>query len=329
MRRKVRRWGALAAGFLLLAVMAAAPWALAAVQTPEPTEEFYVADYAGVLTDDTCQEIVAKNDSLYAQCGAQVVVVTVDFLDGADIASYAYALFNDWGIGSAEENNGVLILLAIGEENYYMLQGKGLEEELSASVLQGILDEKMEPDFAKGDYDAAVLKTFGTVLDRLEDLYGIRVEADGAMQLPAEPEVQPSAPSSQSPGFFARFFGGILSLGKGVLMIIGIVLLVIILAVAGSFGRVRRRRYYAPPPPRPFWGGFRPHIHRAPPPPRPPRPPRFSGMGGFGGGPRGHGGGAFRGFGGGRSGGGGVSRGFGGGRSGGGGASRGGGAGRR
>ena len=63
----------------------------------EPTEQFYVADYANVLQQDTKDDIVEKNAVLYEQTGAQIVVVTVDFLDGMAIEDYALELFNEWG----------------------------------------------------------------------------------------------------------------------------------------------------------------------------------------------------------------------------------------
>ena len=92
--------------------------AVTAFAVVEPTEQFYVADYANVLQQDTKDDIVEKNAVLYEQTGAQIVVVTVDFLDGMAIEDYALELFNEWGIGSAEKNNGVLLLPAIGEEHY-------------------------------------------------------------------------------------------------------------------------------------------------------------------------------------------------------------------
>ena len=101
----------------------------------EPTAEFYVADYANVISDDTTKYIIEINDNLYEKTGAQIVVVTVDFLDGMDIENYAYTLFNEWGIGSSTYNNGVLILLVIGEDNYWMSCGSGLESELTPSYM--------------------------------------------------------------------------------------------------------------------------------------------------------------------------------------------------
>ena len=62
----------------------------------EPTKEFYVADYANVLTPETEQLIIDYNGALETQCqGAQFVVVTVDYLDGMYSDEYAMQVFNE------------------------------------------------------------------------------------------------------------------------------------------------------------------------------------------------------------------------------------------
>ena len=118
----------------------------------EPTEQFYVADYADVIDEATEQLIVEKAAKLCEETGAQVVVVTVDFIGESTIEEYARALFNKWGIGDKDKNNGVLLLMVIGEENYWCVQGRGLEDSLPPSSIKDMLDLCLEPDFAKHDY---------------------------------------------------------------------------------------------------------------------------------------------------------------------------------
>lgn len=118
---------------LALAFCLAVP-ALAAY--PDRPENQYVLDEAEVLSEETEQEIIAENQDLFQETGAQIVVVAVDFLDGEDIDDYAYSLFNIWGIGSQERNNGLLLLLAIGEENYYAQAGTGIEDYFDGAKLQ-------------------------------------------------------------------------------------------------------------------------------------------------------------------------------------------------
>lgn len=144
--------------------------ALAVVDAPA---SIYVGDYADVLSEETEQYIIAENQKLAEATGAQIVIVTVDFLDGMEIEDYAYTVFNQWGIGDAEKNNGLLLLLTIGEENYWAMQGEGLEGVLSSGTLGDYLYEYLEPDFAVGDYDAGVYKVFNAFLGWFSDYYDL------------------------------------------------------------------------------------------------------------------------------------------------------------
>ena len=116
----------------------------------EPTDAFYVADYADVLSEETEQYIIDQNQALFEATGGQIVVVAVDFMDGMDSADYAMAVAENWGgIGDAERNNGFLLVYAVGENKVWAMAGAGIEDALSASTIEGWLED----DFYDG-YDA-------------------------------------------------------------------------------------------------------------------------------------------------------------------------------
>jgi len=357
---------ALLTALLLTAAAAAGMGTAFAASTPDPTSDFYVNDYAGVLSDETKEEIVAKNDGLYAATGAQIVVTVVQSTGGTSMSQYAYDIANAWGIGSAEKNNGVLLLLSIDDDDYQCIQGSGLETLLPTTTLSRILQEELEPDFAAKNYDAGVRKAFASLYGAVCDIYGYT--GSGSTAGTGDAAVPAPAPTNTSGGIAV---GHRISTVVGLILFLAVVILLISIFTAprrrrtyydptprysggSSFGsgffwgsvlggRRRRPRYPPPPPPPGGWGG-RP-AGPGPGGPRPPSPPPFShtprpprsggGFGGFGGAPhksggssaRKGGGGSFGGFGGGASRGGGG--GFRGGASrGGGGGFRGGGAGR-
>ncbi len=153
----------------LVMVIWLSPAALAAV--PDRPDNKYVLDTARVLSEGTERRIIAENQELFEECGGEIVVVAVDFLGGQDIEDYTYKMFNSWGVGSQERNNGILLVLAIGEENYYIQAGYGIEDYFDALFLSDILEEQLEPDFAAGDYDAGVKKTFDALISELRSYY--------------------------------------------------------------------------------------------------------------------------------------------------------------
>lgn len=158
--------------FTLILCLGLLPGQARAAVPLSPPANGYIADYAGVLSNATEQGILRKNRHLTAQTGAAIVVVTVNTLAGMDIYEYAMELFNTWGIGSAEENNGLLLLLAIEEENYYSLPGSGITDALTPSVLDNLQWNYLEQDFAAGDYDAGVRQLFDEYYNWFDDYYG-------------------------------------------------------------------------------------------------------------------------------------------------------------
>ena len=331
---------AVAAVVLVLAIVAGV--AIGQAKKPDTSEEAstaivgtytYTYDYAGVLTDDTMEHIDAMNASLFAQTGAQILVVTVDSTDGQDIMDYAVELGNTYGVGSQERNNGVVMVLALDNisqsglaGDYCVVVGTGLDRY--ADDFASMQSYYLESDFAAGDYDAGVEKTFDAFIDWFADFYGVTIQEG---YIPAVGTTYSNGNYyTVTSGYVAPTVSSLLS-GVAAMLVLLLVLWVILDGV--RYSRYRRR-YLVPGMGRPtvlyypvFWGRrpHRPYRPRPPRPPRPPHPPRRppSGGGSFGS----FGGGMFGGgmFGGGHFGGAGGSRGsFGGGAFGGGGGRRGG-----
>ncbi len=317
---------------VLLAVLLALSSLTALALTP--TDEFYVNDYSGVLSKDTVSTLVEKGKHLREENGVQVVAVIVDNYIGDSLDSYANEVFNDFGIGSKDDNNGVLLIVAVDDGDVRIEVGDGLSGQISDSKAGRILDEIFMPPAMDGDLDKAVSDTYLELIregSRL-DTEGVPSGQDNGQSSYPQGGYTPSAPVSSSSG---GIFGG--------LFMLLILLIVFAVILGGVSRRVRRRRgYYPPRPPMgmpPMGGGwYRPRRPMAPPPPPPPmggggifgsgRPSSgnpFGGGGIFGGGGKSSGGGSSRSFGGGNRSSGRSSGGFGGGGFGGGGRSSGGG----
>ncbi len=142
---------------------------------PEPPEGFFVLDSADVLSADTEKYVVSGNEGLPE--GAQIVVVCVKDTGRYPIDEYAAALFNKWGIGDAKKGNGLLVLLSVGADDYWITEGKGLEDLLPSGQLKLILNEYLEPYFAEKQYDAGVRAVFDALRHKLTQIYGVKTAA--------------------------------------------------------------------------------------------------------------------------------------------------------
>src|SRR5262245_15009816 len=108
MRARTRR-SALTAASLLVAAVAT----VAAVDFPKPLG--YVNDFAGVLSGDAKEELVALLRETERKTTVEMAVTTVASLDGLSVEEYANKLFHAWGIGKRGRDNGVLLLVAPSE----------------------------------------------------------------------------------------------------------------------------------------------------------------------------------------------------------------------
>ena len=155
--------------YLLLILLLAGmlPFQTAAAETLEPSNAFYVNDFADVISEDVENEIIEYGRRLEEQTGTQVVLVTIDFTNGESMENYSMDLFNKWKIGSEEKNNGLLILMSVGDDDYWAMQGTGLEDTLSSGKISSILNEYLEPDFAAKDYSAGAEKVYGAFIQEL------------------------------------------------------------------------------------------------------------------------------------------------------------------
>ena len=265
--------------FCIFAILLLLGSPVLAATVPEPDPALlYVTDLAGVLSDDTAQYIAERNDALYAATGAQFAILTVEALPaGYDSESYCYEVFNAWGVGSAEKNNGLLLLLVPDAGKFWMTAGTGLQGHFSGGMISELLDSYLAEDFDAGRYDDGVRTLFDAVWAELEDLYGT-IDTES---VPIQSNSSPHYSSEYTPDYdYSDENAGTGDSGLGLVLFLVIVILVVCIAARPG------RRYYTnhtPPPPGnpPYYRTYAPRPRRTvwhipPPVHRPPvyRPPQ-------------------------------------------------------
>lgn len=141
----------------------------------EKSSAFYVADYANVLTDETERMIISTNAALEKTTGGQIVVVTVEYLDGLKSDEYAVRLMNQWGVGDKTKNNGMLLLLATQENKAWLTQGAGITGSFTDSKINDLFNKYFWKDFDKGNYDTAVNAMFKQMVSWYEGYYHVNI----------------------------------------------------------------------------------------------------------------------------------------------------------
>ncbi len=266
----------------LLALVLCFGTVAAAAEIPDPDPVLlYVTDLAGVLSADTEEYIATKNDALYAATGAQFAILTIEVLPaGYDSESYCYEVFNTWGVGSAEKNNGLLLLLVPEEGKFWMVSGTGLQSRFSGGMISELLDEHLAEDFDAGRYDDGVLALFDAAWNELENIYG-EISAGSTSVSPEQNSAPDHTPGPEYNYDYMDTVNTHRRTTSRIAVFMLIVVIVIVLCIALRPGR----RYYTrrtPPPPGnpPYYRAYPPRPRRTmwhvgPMVPRPPvhRPP--------------------------------------------------------
>lgn len=201
----------------------------ASINAPTRTNDKYVEDYAGVLSQETEDYINQLNYDLVSNYSGCVVVVTVNYYQGTEIWEYAQAIFNQWKIGNAETNDGILFLMSIGDDDYYVAPGRGIEEEINAGFIKDIFGdgrtEGTEYYFKDKDYDNSARFTAKALSTALINLYN-----------KAHPGGNGGGGGSSQPSALSRILW---------LLLIIIILLLIVRIIVRTFNPTpaNRRRY--------------------------------------------------------------------------------------
>lgn len=178
--------------FITLLVLCLITGSALAQAYPEPTAGFFVNDFANVLDSETSRYIQGNSEVLQQKTTSQVVVVTIDSLEGAALEEYSLNLLRRWGIGSGDKDNGVLILLSIGDRVSRIEVGYGLEGALPDGKTGRIQDEYMLPWFREGNYSEGIRNGYTAIVKEIYNEYGI----EGDLPQAAQPSNQ-SRPSRE------------------------------------------------------------------------------------------------------------------------------------
>ncbi len=202
---------------MLTTWLAAVSGALAADPT-FPALSGRVVDEARILMPATEAALTEKLAKLEADTGDQFVVVTLESLQDYEIEDYGYRLGRHWGIGQAENDRGVILIVAPHDRKVRLEVGYGLEPVLTDAMSNHIIQTEVLPAFRDGGYARGI---------------DAAVEAVGA-QLRLDPDQARSRAAQVAPSEAeAPIFPGV---------VIALIFLFFFLSLVRSPGRRGRRR---------------------------------------------------------------------------------------
>jgi len=115
-----------------------------------------VNDYANVLSADQKQQLETKLVAFNDSSSTQIAIAILKSVGDYDINEYAVELGRKWGVGQSGKNNGIMIVVAVGDRKISIQTGYGLEGALPDIYAKRIIDNDIKPNFRAGNYYAGL-----------------------------------------------------------------------------------------------------------------------------------------------------------------------------
>lgn len=130
-----------------------------------------VHDDAKVLKQETIDRLENQLKAYEDSTTNQLAILTITSLDGDVLEDYSIRVVEKWKLGTKNNDNGVLILVAVDDHKMRIEVGQGLEGVLTDALCNRIIRNEMAPAFRQGDFDAGVTSAVTSVINGIGGEY--------------------------------------------------------------------------------------------------------------------------------------------------------------
>jgi len=138
---------------------------------PKPSLETSVYDGAKILSGYEKNALEQKLISYSDTTSTQIVVATVKTIHGEDIAFYAAKWAHEWGIGQADKDNGIFLLIAKDDRKLTIQTGQGIEHLLTDALSKRIIENIVTPEFKQGNFYAGLDRGTSAIMEVMSGEY--------------------------------------------------------------------------------------------------------------------------------------------------------------
>jgi len=129
-------------------------------RVPLPNPMGYVSDHAQVVDGEWKERIRSVCIDLEKKSGVEMVIVTVPSMKPYPTArDYANALYQKWQIGSTQQEHGVMVLVAVEEQQAAMALGRRMFPVITPAVRNEVSRTYLQPAIERGDFGEGLYRT--------------------------------------------------------------------------------------------------------------------------------------------------------------------------
>lgn len=130
-----------------------------------------VHDDAGVLSQQTISYLEQSLREFEDSTSNQLAILIVPSLEGETIDQFGIRVADAWKLGTAGNDNGVILLVALQERKMRIEVGQGLEGPLPDAICNRIIRNEMAPSFRRQDYDGGVMASIDAIRKAIKGEY--------------------------------------------------------------------------------------------------------------------------------------------------------------
>ena len=160
---------------LVVSCCLAAP-ALGQVRLPPPRPNQYVHDLANVISTADANKMERVHHELFLKTEVTIAVIAIRTLRGENIAEFNRRIANEWGLGTAATSRGIVVSLAVQENQLQISTGRGLN--VTDSEVDAVLDHA-SPILRRNTSEGLLAISDGLV-SRCAAAFGVTVEGSAA-----------------------------------------------------------------------------------------------------------------------------------------------------
>ncbi len=125
---------------------------------PIPVLNSRVTDVINLFSAQEKQLLEQKLIAYEQNTGSQIVVLIVETTGIETIEEYSMRVAEEWKIGTAEKDDGIILLIAKNDRKLRIEVGYGFEADVPDVAAKWIIDEQITPEFKKGDFVGGINK---------------------------------------------------------------------------------------------------------------------------------------------------------------------------
>jgi uncharacterized protein len=158
----------------------------AALSVPPRPTDIPIVDQTNTLSSEQKAILAEQIATERAKSGNQIAIVIVPSIENGSLEQYSLDIAREWGIGTSENNNGLLLLIVKNDRLLRIEVGTGLEGALTDAESGRIIRNDIRPLFQQGKYFEGTQAGLTNIIAAINGEYTATATTENPVRLPWE-----------------------------------------------------------------------------------------------------------------------------------------------